>query len=253
MTYYQLGDLVHPDTLNLLLEVAGLARIRVPLLHHKDGDDWVVIVPAHPVAPALRRLHWVDGGWRHFPMTGWAHHDAPDEERVGTPVELPSLDATPTWLCEAAFAADNRLRPQLDFLCQCLDALAFFPRYPSLAGLAARLRVHAAATGRRSRDLADLLFAARLEFAGGGQPPQDYPAATELFRAVEDMLAAIGRADIEIGPPDRVTAEWVKQVAALFDSTSVFVGTGHGAPIDRVENWGGKRKVRLVPRRDVKS
>ena len=123
MDYLRIADLLHPDTMNFLLEASGLLDLADdeaagPILVRLDPDGWVAVVPNPKLdgylrVPVLRRLCRIDdSSWRHFPMEtpgasqtqGYPTHEY---ETAGSLVLMKALDELPTWTCGAALAASE--------------------------------------------------------------------------------------------------------------------------------------------------
>lgn len=248
MSYYIIGDLIHPDTLNLWLEDSGLARLTDVVFVRKDQDDWLAIVPAHPTGPALRRFRQHAGGWRHFPMKPWPKTIAPHSEVEGIPATLPPLAKIPTWTLYGALAADPRLVDRLKYLARCLDFISIFPGYSFLRERSAQLDL-ATKVHQRSSALHGILVLLHRIFSREIMSVEDVPSASQLLSGIDCVLTAISKFPIEFKLMPAVPQDRLNEGLIVFDDIqSHFIEGTHARTIAKAEHWDQQKKVILVPK-----
>ena len=249
MSHFIIGDLVHPDTFNLWLELSGLASLEEIVLYRQEGDDWLAIVPGYVKGPVLRRLTHHTDGWRHFPMKPWPDNIAPHCEIDGALVVLKPVPNMPTWLLEAAIKADFRLLDRVAYLGSCLEIISDFSRFSYLRQTSAQLEQASRNRLQRSCVLNELLGSAHRVFSKRSHAFSEWPSASHLLNMIDDVLQSISNTSLDIVFPTQVQQQWLDGLLALFEPTSPFEGGPQGESIAIAKNWHRQNKVRLVPRR----
>ena len=251
MSHVIIGDLIHPDTLNLWLEDSGLAGVTDIVLFRK-AEDWLAIVPGYVKVPVLRRLRLVSDGWRHFPMEDWRPESiAPRNEIEGVKVQIGALSDISTWLVQAALDAEPRIRDRLQYLARCLDFISFFPRYAFLRETSVQLEFawKAGKEWKRSCQLQELLVLAHRSFSEELLTVHERPSARQLLGEIDAVLRAISETTLEIRTPAQIQQRWVDQGLPLFDDvTTRFVDGPVARTFSLAANWAPQNKIILVPK-----
>jgi hypothetical protein len=269
-----IGDRLHPDSINLLLQTS-LTPIpaRDPLLLGKSDDrqaDWLIVLSNltldefKPVAMLRRLRPDPDAGaktWRHFPVQPASHWDENHPEKLGCPIQFESLANLPTRNMAAvqAVATDLELPfiPKVEQLVDCLLCCAKFPFLTSLSVEIATIHsCLSLASPHTSWDLSQSLYKTQVILSVAGlaaptrnelplPPTERFPSAQVLLDLVDTTRRLVEKYAIQLGPAFALSDSFLRQLQLLYDGELCHMPDRHAQMIDKPENWAGREKVRL--------
>jgi hypothetical protein len=271
MIYLTQHDLLHPDTLNLLLEtIVGEATLPVIIGSDEKGQEWRVVFPrlnleGYSNAPVIRIVRRATNEtknleWRHFPMRAPSVGPVHSAETEGVVLEAFDLSQCASWFTSLLWIteAGKQLRTRIDRCVSAIVAISGLSGYGPLVGAAAKVARVLVDPHSRSVELEDAIVEACFvgSFCG-----IDYSTPRELdaiksytrnnrFLTVSDahkvvnMCEALIQSDLPLDPQSPPAQKTHDLLRSAFDlDRSAFVG--RGTPVRELKNWQGQTKVRM--------
>lgn len=269
-----IGDRLHPDSINLLLQSwITSSNPAAPLLLGKTDDaqgDWLIALlnsaleEFRPVA-MLRRLRPERTGdtraWKHFPMQPAELWEENHPERQGQPLQIDSLASLPACNMVAVQAVASELKlPLGQNVSRLVDCLLCCAKFPFLASLSAEIATLDCCltpdSPHTSLDLAQCLHKIQVILSVAeltastkrdlpNPPTNRFPSAQDLLNTVSATLKYLDKYVIRLAPSVAPDELFLRQLQLLFEGELGHMPGRHAEMIDQPKHWAGREKVQL--------